>query len=320
MSRLHINIGTTANDRTGDPLRTAFEKVNANFIELYATAGADVQIPAQATHGGKFLTTNGTTLSWGTVTPTNIGNFTFTNSAASVPVNSTLTLTASNNTTLESKLTLSPTTKSSLYAANNLELGIGYGTGVEKYWLFGADGSIRFPDASVQTTAYTGATSSTGNIAFDNDSIRNSVVNNPVVLKTSRDVVGGEETATNSNPTPSNVFFGYLVFTPSINNVQVGWTVSGDGLVGTKTVTNVAQGGFENGYWTITVDGGDGSTFAYNGTYTFTQSSSVVINQWSFSNSGVLTLPLNGDVVDSTGTSVLGTPTVLDGGDASSTF
>ena len=34
MSRLNINIGTTANDRTGDPLRTAFEKVNANFSSL----------------------------------------------------------------------------------------------------------------------------------------------------------------------------------------------------------------------------------------------------------------------------------------------
>jgi hypothetical protein len=41
MSRLNINIGTTANDRTGDPLRTAFEKVNANFTELYNTVGAD---------------------------------------------------------------------------------------------------------------------------------------------------------------------------------------------------------------------------------------------------------------------------------------
>lgn len=41
MSRLNINIGTTTNDRTGDPLRTAFEKVNTNFIELYNTVGAD---------------------------------------------------------------------------------------------------------------------------------------------------------------------------------------------------------------------------------------------------------------------------------------
>jgi hypothetical protein len=64
MARLNINIGTTANDRTGDPLRTAFEKVNQNFIELYTRTGDDIQIPALAGNTGKVLTTNGTTLSW----------------------------------------------------------------------------------------------------------------------------------------------------------------------------------------------------------------------------------------------------------------
>ncbi len=64
MARLNINIGTTANDKTGDPLRTAFDKVNQNFVELYAHVGADVQIPSQTNNGGKYLTTNGTTLSW----------------------------------------------------------------------------------------------------------------------------------------------------------------------------------------------------------------------------------------------------------------
>ena len=34
-----INLGTYANDRTGDDLRTAFEKVNANLIELYSISG-----------------------------------------------------------------------------------------------------------------------------------------------------------------------------------------------------------------------------------------------------------------------------------------
>jgi hypothetical protein len=29
-----INIGTSANDGTGDPLRTAFDKVNDNFLVL----------------------------------------------------------------------------------------------------------------------------------------------------------------------------------------------------------------------------------------------------------------------------------------------
>ena len=35
-----INIGSSANDGTGDPLRTAFDKVNDNFVELYAVTGA----------------------------------------------------------------------------------------------------------------------------------------------------------------------------------------------------------------------------------------------------------------------------------------
>jgi hypothetical protein len=35
MAKQVINIGTTANDGTGDPIRTAFDKVNDNFTELY---------------------------------------------------------------------------------------------------------------------------------------------------------------------------------------------------------------------------------------------------------------------------------------------
>jgi hypothetical protein len=38
MAKQTINIGTTANDGTGDPLRTAFTKVNDNFTEVYNTA------------------------------------------------------------------------------------------------------------------------------------------------------------------------------------------------------------------------------------------------------------------------------------------
>ncbi len=41
MTKQVINIGQTANDKTGDPLRTAFSKVNDNFTELYALVGSD---------------------------------------------------------------------------------------------------------------------------------------------------------------------------------------------------------------------------------------------------------------------------------------
>lgn len=39
MARQNINVGTNANDATGDTLRVAFGKVNNNFVELYASGG-----------------------------------------------------------------------------------------------------------------------------------------------------------------------------------------------------------------------------------------------------------------------------------------
>ena len=41
MAKLTVNIGTSANDRTGDNLRTAFNKINENFDELYTALGLD---------------------------------------------------------------------------------------------------------------------------------------------------------------------------------------------------------------------------------------------------------------------------------------
>ena len=35
MAQLLINVGDTANDRKGDSLRIAFQKINTNFSELY---------------------------------------------------------------------------------------------------------------------------------------------------------------------------------------------------------------------------------------------------------------------------------------------
>ena len=49
MAKQVINIGTAPNAKNGDVLRTAFDKVNQNFTELYATAGADVQIQSDWT-------------------------------------------------------------------------------------------------------------------------------------------------------------------------------------------------------------------------------------------------------------------------------
>ena len=39
MAKQNINVGTKANDKAGDPLRTAFTKINDNFTELYTLTG-----------------------------------------------------------------------------------------------------------------------------------------------------------------------------------------------------------------------------------------------------------------------------------------
>ena len=39
MAKQAINVGTTANDKKGDSLRAAFQKVNTNFTELYEAVG-----------------------------------------------------------------------------------------------------------------------------------------------------------------------------------------------------------------------------------------------------------------------------------------
>tara|TARA_R110001606_G_scaffold176725_1_gene323267 strand:+ start:2681 stop:3109 length:429 start_codon:yes stop_codon:yes gene_type:complete len=57
MAKQTIGIGTTANDGTGDPLRTAFDKSNDNFTELYNGAGgiADDSV-TYAKLGAEFTT------------------------------------------------------------------------------------------------------------------------------------------------------------------------------------------------------------------------------------------------------------------------
>lgn len=44
MAQLLINVGDTANDRKGDSLRIAFQKINTNFSELYTSGTISINI------------------------------------------------------------------------------------------------------------------------------------------------------------------------------------------------------------------------------------------------------------------------------------
>lgn len=73
MARQGINIGSSANDGTGDPLRTAFDKINDNFVELYGTDN-DINTLDANLNVNTFAITTGVTNGDITVTPNGTGN------------------------------------------------------------------------------------------------------------------------------------------------------------------------------------------------------------------------------------------------------
>jgi hypothetical protein len=64
MTKLVINIGSQQNDGSGDPLRTAFTKVNSNFTEVYASLDNKAVYPSQVNRSGKYLRTDGTNVTF----------------------------------------------------------------------------------------------------------------------------------------------------------------------------------------------------------------------------------------------------------------
>ena len=73
MARQPINIGSSANDGTGDPLRTAFDKINDNFVELYGSDN-DLNTLDANLDLNNFVITTGVTNGDITVTPNGTGN------------------------------------------------------------------------------------------------------------------------------------------------------------------------------------------------------------------------------------------------------
>jgi hypothetical protein len=59
MTKLVINIGAQQNDGNGDPLRTAFTKINSNFTEVYSALDTKAVYPSQVNRSGKYLRTDG---------------------------------------------------------------------------------------------------------------------------------------------------------------------------------------------------------------------------------------------------------------------
>lgn len=102
MAQQLINVGTTANDGTGDPLRTAFNKINTNFTEVYSNITAAVEVSSDTSPqlGGNLVVgTHG-------IVSTNNGNIRIDPNGTGYVILDSLRV---NTRTLSSNLTNQPT-------------------------------------------------------------------------------------------------------------------------------------------------------------------------------------------------------------------
>ena len=221
-----------------------------------------------------------------------LGDFIFSSGDASLPLGGTMTLsTFRSGANEESRLTLSPTTESSLYAAGVLKLGTGYGSGSEQYWQFGANGVLTIPGSG--------------------DIVQNGV-----------SVLGGSPTNEITNTEPSSP----SITNPSTYSVSVGT----DGVITMVTARgNIEFGalpevGGSSHLHIMRPAGQEGATDLFFGDdYNYvklpaaygagTQGVEIgssygqgTVGVWRFGTDGALTLPAGGDIKDSTGASVLG--------------
>jgi hypothetical protein len=170
MARQNINIGTTANDRTGDPLRTAFTKTNANFTELYANVASHNSEIGTLTINVSTLTNDIAAISYNDIlnAPTDISEFTDTTnliSASSILTSANDIIITSNDNSwtfdINGDLSL-PSGKSILFGNGNSNIVAGMGfhinseegisleavdttdanNHVTHSWLFNTDGNI----------------------------------------------------------------------------------------------------------------------------------------------------------------------------------
>ena len=134
MAQETINIGTSPNDGTGDPLRNAFNKANLNFTELYGGAGVGDDSVTYAKLATEFTTSAAlaTNVDFATAqvfTKTLSGDTTLTFSNAEIGMVKDLVITGSHALTLPAGSTVAGTYNGAV--SNLIQVVV---TGAAEYW------------------------------------------------------------------------------------------------------------------------------------------------------------------------------------------
>lgn len=282
MAKQTINIGQTANDKTGDPLRTAFSKVNENFTELYATVGAGGDYDRLTSGDAELVLTGGNNPF--VTFPANGTDQLFIQGSEIAATSGSIALTS-----LDGRIIL--TTHGDLAPALSWEFDRS-GTLTTPLGLPKTFTAVLDTEHAIDNLTLTGAAWEF-DVSFQvnpNGEVETLIGNNMVYFN-------NPGYAENDSFTFAEADHGIpgFVFEMAIINLQqtpAGWTRN----------------------FTVTQPPTYPSTISSLGAIKLTADT----NSWVLGTDGTLTLPVGGDIQDSNGNSVLNT--TIDGGNASSSF
>ena len=174
MAQQTINIGTTANDGTGDPLRTAFDKINDNFSELYGTtAEANDLLEDTTPQLGGNLDVNNKSITSG-----------ITNGNITVSANGTGTIELQSNTNVTGNLTAS----GNIIANGNINLGNAAGDNIQVTGKFEAD-NVQIDGSTITSIVTNGNLNVNGN-GTGHVAINNLLVDSEIRIKDNKITTG----------------------------------------------------------------------------------------------------------------------------------
>jgi trimeric autotransporter adhesin len=247
MSRQTINIGTTANDGTGDPLRTAFDKINDNFVELY---GADNNLNTLDANldVNNYVITTGVTNGNITITPNGTGNInlgSITINGSTISSNDSTQITVAENIQTTGTLNVDGTATIGGATTLSTSLALASGATVSE---FSTDGTMAgnsntavptenavktYVDSQVtaQDLDFTADDSTTNSIDLDSEvlefkggtGITTSAINNQVNINIDSTVatLTGSQTLTNKILTAPTINGATMTGSVSIDNITI---------------------------------------------------------------------------------------------------
>lgn len=225
MAQKNINFGSFPDDPNSDAIRTAFEKVQENFTELFSNR--DQEVYSVNRTAGAGITVNSPT-----------GNVVVSANIAQVRIqSSTLDLSTGSNATPGS---LAVVTSGSVPIFINLPQNI---TGVDSITLSGA---LNAPTVNVTSQLNGNAASFTGNVSTSNTLVANNVVTSNLTVNTSANISGtlgvtGNVTAANINANRVNVSGNITATNSNISGNVTANVVTANFLFGDGTgISNVA--------------------------------------------------------------------------------